>query len=449
MISLYTTILSSIIYLLIHWCRGITTTRQTPVCDQLAPGGRFTGIGVHHQWLIDKSHANRYKDRYLMYKSGSSWQFDIKFNELNIGSYDRPTIRLLDNTISRSYGSDIIKRFGPKEIVVDQNGTKSYNSYDCTTVYVDINNKTIETTCKSADQTQFKSKIQYPADSVLVFGPVPGHRTDYVYIVDKHRHHNNNNNDIKYYKPLSEKIDNQCNGCQMPDFIKDIDPDLWSLIDGIVDYMDNDYSSSRRRRRQWRIERKGFLMFFNVNSKPYYCWQPLAKPLSEMCKMRSSLQKYAIECKNIWSANWPTVPSTNDEQSGITNDNGDNSTDNTWIYILFSIIVLLIIIIVIVVLVIYFRDYLCKKQSAEGLSPDIRDKIGKSDTNWEIKVSQVSAVTQKSLSNNNQVSRDLCTQMCTGPWTSMCLNACSLLFPDSGSLSLSQLESYIKKQLFM
>ncbi|XP_054158217.1 uncharacterized protein LOC128956524 [Oppia nitens] len=438
--SLYTTIF----YLSIHWYFYHCLLLDNP-CDILAPNGQFTGIGVHHQWSLDKIYANHYNDVYIMYRNGRLFWFNVTFSDNN----DEPVIRLVMNKTDR-YPISTIKWFSPKDII-----NQTYNSYNCFNEYKDNQNKSIKTVCMDANNTTKVYNKDYDPND-LMFSPVPAARSTYVYLVSPivYPSVNTSSVSIKYYYVQSDVIfdHKDCDqlDCQIPTFVFDIDPKLWSAIDGIVGY---NYGNNR----------KGWILFFKLNSKPYYCWTPLGQRLSEQCKNEINFLKYGTECDSIWSDNnsnntntttdntiqtttttikmtSTTIPMTSSSatttttlmpisssssstkgQSSTTLSN--NQTDNIvtveqpndiWFNILVAIVVgcliLTIGIIVAIVIICLHRNNKLKTKynetnlnKSERLPAEIRSKVGQMDTDWAVRVGSISTETintKKSMSTN-------------------------------------------------
>ncbi|XP_054158251.1 uncharacterized protein LOC128956553 [Oppia nitens] len=170
-------------------------------------------------------------------------------------------------------------------------------------------------------------------------------------------------------------------------FIDDLPDDLWPLVDGIVDYgflVKNMLNN-----------RSGYILFFNIDGKPYYCSTPLNQTLSPKCKSKDSLKPYAINCKNIWPEEITTTTTTSlatisditviqtnataidtSKTTAKTTDTSKTTaqtTDSTnknglMTYIIVAVIV--IIIVVVIVIVICLIIFYTKKSNEDKNKPE-------------------------------------------------------------------------------
>jgi hypothetical protein len=235
-------------------------------CSVIAPNGQYMGTSLYKRFSEDKGEGEYWMDN----KQGLEWIVNINDKDM--------TIEGMDFGSKRKMSKETVKRFGL--YFIDKVGS------DPLKYEIAINCDLIGNNSKRQLFCVFKNREYYPSDSkknIIYFDadvtktligdrvfikPDPSliSNGNYMLAINKR-----NRSDILIldfdYKTDDVTI-NQCTSdisrCSSPKFIEQMEDSLLKQFDSAIEF-----------------ERKGHILWFNINGQPFYCFQPKEQPLSD------------------------------------------------------------------------------------------------------------------------------------------------------------------------
>ena len=240
-------------------------------CSNVIIDGQFYGLSIYNRFepYFATDSLTYIQENYMDNKQGHYWKFEVSVND-NL----EPTLNMTGNALPLDV--EVEKRFGiiyepdeaNKVILVNCHLMKESNSSD-----LGCNYKVYVLRIRHANRDA-ENKFNFTRNSVILqpFPSLVGIPSEVHYPNNSYVMAINRDNKAKRirifltsdYKIRTEICDQQCP--KIP-FIDQMDDQLFRGFDSAVQYLKDSLS--------------GHLLLFNINDRPFYCFQPKGQPLSQ------------------------------------------------------------------------------------------------------------------------------------------------------------------------
>ena len=247
-------------------------------CSNVVVDGQYVGLRIYSNISAVDNWLDDYIQETWMFNAlGEKWRFNVSVyddKQGRDGSLDfEDTVSPIDKSVEQIFGVYYRYEEGKSNHLVSCSIIKSDgNNFRC--VFLRVEDRIKQVMAK----TQIKGVLNFTFNSVIL-KPIPSQEyyrqyesASYVLAIDR----DNKTNRIKMTFTPENQIETEVCDQQCPHipFIEQMDDKLFGQLDSAVEYI-TEYT--------YLNESKSFadyILLFNIDERPFYCFQPVKKPLS-------------------------------------------------------------------------------------------------------------------------------------------------------------------------